>query len=361
MRNINEEKSLAPRLGQSTTGSRLPRWRGALLSWAQGLTMQPPPPSISSPESEIPAFTRSNGVNEANVPAILHEAVLERLRAERDEDCTPAQAQPARTTNGSSFVMSADLRGHSSVLPATNGAAEALLFESRLPRWKRVADLCILGSTVWLWLPLTALVMCVVKVVSPGPVFYRQRRIGFRGKEFMIFKFRSMQVNAETKAHEEYVGQLMEVDAPMTKLDAGDSRLIPCGRLLRATGLDELPQVFNILRGEMSLVGPRPCTVLEFQRYRPEHRARVNAPPGLTGFWQVNGKNRTTFNEMVAMDIFYTENMSLLLDLNIIWKTIPAILRQTRDSSAAIRMRNGKTQPQTVRTTSTFERFPEQS
>ena len=153
----------------------------------------------------------------------------------------------------------------------------------------------------------------------------------------MIFKFRSMKVNAETRGHEEYVQKLIANGSPMTKLDASDPRLIPGGRLFRATGLDELPQLLNVLWGEMSLVGPRPCTVNEFQRYRPEHRRRVNAPPGLTGFWQVNGKNRTTFNEMIAMDIFYAENMSLSLDLQIICKTFPAILRQTRESAALAR------------------------
>ena len=179
--------------------------------------------------------------------------------------------------------------------------------------------------------------MCVVKIVSPGPAFYRQHRVGFRGRPFMIFKFRSMHVNADTRSHEEYVEQLMQEDSPMTKLDASDARLIPGGRFLRATGLDELPQILNVIRGEMSLVGPRPCTLVEFERYRPEQRHRVNAPPGITGYWQVNGKNRTTFNEMIAMDIFYTKNMSLALDLAIIGKTIPAILRQTLEVSVAAR------------------------
>jgi lipopolysaccharide/colanic/teichoic acid biosynthesis glycosyltransferase len=118
----------------------------------------------------------------------------------------------------------------------------------------------------------------------------------------------------------------------MTKLDAVDPRLILGGRFLRAAGLDELPQIFNVLRGEMSLVGPRPCTVIEFQSYRPEQRERVNAPPGITGFWQVNGKNKTTFKEMIAMDIFYANNMSLFLDLAIIWKTISVVVHQTIES-----------------------------
>lgn len=122
----------------------------------------------------------------------------------------------------------------------------------------------------------------------------------------------------------------------MTKLDlAGDPRLITGGRFLRASGLDELPQIFNVLRGEMSLVGPRPCLPHEFARYGLWQQERVNAPPGLTGFWQVNGKNKTTFSEMIAMDIFYARNMSVWLDLQIILKTIPALVEQTRETRQA--------------------------
>jgi lipopolysaccharide/colanic/teichoic acid biosynthesis glycosyltransferase len=206
---------------------------------------------------------------------------------------------------------------------------------SRVPRWKRVLDVtCVMLSSPC-WLPLMVLVMGWIKAASPGPIFYRQKRIGFRRTRFMIFKFRTMHVNAETRRHEEYFAHLMQVDCPMTKLDLeGDSRLIACGRLLRATGLDELPQLFNVLRGEMSLVGPRPCLPNEFQRYEPWQQERVNVPPGLTGYWQVNGKNRTTFNEMIQMDLFYADHMSLRLDLAIMLKTIPALMRQTRESRA---------------------------
>ena len=191
----------------------------------------------------------------------------------------------------------------------------------------------ILAGTVWIWLPLMVLLMWLVKIASPGPVFYRQCRVGYRGRQFMIFKFRTMRVHAETRTHEEYLEKLIVNDAPMTKLDALDPRLIPGGRFLRAAGLDELPQIFNVLWGEMSLVGPRPCTVIEFQSYRPEQRDRVSAPPGITGYWQVNGKNRTTFKEMIAMDIFYANNMSFGLDLAIIWKTISVVVRQAIESS----------------------------
>ena len=121
----------------------------------------------------------------------------------------------------------------------------------------------------------------------------------------------------------------MDSESPMTKLDStGDQRLIPGGRLFRATGLDELPQLINVLLGEMSLVGPRPCTCTEFNYCEDDQAKRLLAPPGLTGYWQVNGKNRTTFREMIAMDIWYANHMSLSLDLWIMLKTPGAILMQ---------------------------------
>ena len=142
-----------------------------------------------------------------------------------------------------------------------------------------------------------------------------------------------MKLSAETQTHERYFEELMRVDCPMTKLDAyGDPRLAPFGRILRASGLDELPQIFNVLCGEMSLVGPRPCTPNEFAHYEPWQRQRVNCLPGLTGYWQVNGKNKTTFSEMIAMDLFYLKNMSILLDLKIMFKTGAAIAGQLFES-----------------------------
>jgi exopolysaccharide production protein ExoY len=206
-------------------------------------------------------------------------------------------------------------------------------FAAALPKWKRFIDLVVVALLFPLWLPVMTLVALWVAITSPGPIFYRQPRIGFKGRRFMLIKFRTMKVNAETHVHEAYLEHLIVSDRPMIKLDASDPRLIFGGRFLRATGLDELPQIFNVLRGEMSLVGPRPCTVTEFERYAPEQRARVNALPGLTGLWQVNGKNRTTFREMIEMDIFYSRNISLSLDLKIILRTVPAIVGQLSDSA----------------------------
>jgi exopolysaccharide production protein ExoY len=202
-----------------------------------------------------------------------------------------------------------------------------------VPGWKSALDITCILLTLPIWLPLMILLMMVTRLASPGPVFYRQKRVGLGGRHFSIWKFRTMKVSAETQTHEHYFHELMRVNRPMTKLDTyGDPRLAPFGRFLRASGLDELPQIFNVLCGEMSLVGPRPCTPNEFAHYEPWQRERVNALPGLTGYWQVNGKNKTTFNEMIVMDLFYSKNLSILLDLKIILKTCTVIAGQLVES-----------------------------
>ncbi|HEY8995394.1 MAG TPA: sugar transferase [Lacunisphaera sp.] len=181
---------------------------------------------------------------------------------------------------------------------------------------------------------LTAAGMAVVTaLVSPGPVIFRQRRIGCGGREFMIFKFRTMHVGSDHSAHQNHFKVLVDSKAPMAKLDAlYDARLLPGGRWLRASGLDELPQIINVLRGEMSLVGPRPCLPNEFVQYSPKQRERFNALPGLTGLWQVSGKNRTTFEEMIRLDIQYVRHASLLLDLKIIFLTPMVLIKQIEDT-----------------------------
>jgi lipopolysaccharide/colanic/teichoic acid biosynthesis glycosyltransferase len=197
-----------------------------------------------------------------------------------------------------------------------------------------------IAITLPIWLPLMIVIVAVVKVVSPGPVFFRQMRVGYGGKHFMILKFRSMKVNANTNTHESHVEQLIETNRPMTKMDvAGDSRMIPFGWMMRASGLDEIPQIFNVLRGEMSLVGPRPCIPKEFDRYKPEQKRRVEAPPGLTGLWQVKGKNKLTFTQMIELDLQYRDTMSARLDTLIILRTIPAILKQVREAKLKLTAR----------------------
>jgi lipopolysaccharide/colanic/teichoic acid biosynthesis glycosyltransferase len=183
------------------------------------------------------------------------------------------------------------------------------------------------------------LVMTVVtRLVSPGPVLFKQERVGHHGRRFIIYKFRTMKVSADTIVHSAYVRQLIPGGAPMTKLDGlGDSRLIPGGRLLRASGLDELPQVINVWLGDMSVVGPRPCIPGEFEAFEPEQRRRVEAVPGLTGLWQVSGKNRTTFDEMIRFDVAYARTCNPWLDLEIIVRTPWVLIGQLNEAWRARR------------------------
>lgn len=198
-----------------------------------------------------------------------------------------------------------------------------------VPAWKRSLDiLCVVMSLPFV-LPLMALLGLWIKLVSRGSALVRQERIGRNGKPFVLYKLRSMEMDCSADRHAAYFRGLVEADRPMLKMDFGcDPRLITGGRLMRATGLDELPQLFNVLRGEMSLVGPRPCLPGEFGFYSLKQRERFHALPGLTGLWQVSGKNRATFREMNAMDIHYVRHASPGLDLWIMLRTPAAILRQ---------------------------------
>jgi len=202
----------------------------------------------------------------------------------------------------------------------------------KMELWKRALDLTCLAVLS----PVAVVVMLIIagfiKVVSPGPVFYRQERVGYRRKHFCCLKFRTMKVGADTTVHQRHLKTLLQTNAPMVKIESlGDPRLIRFGALLRATGLDELPQLINVLRGEMSLVGPRPCTPYELENYLPWQYARFDALPGLTGLWQVSGKNRTTFTEMIHLDIYYAHHKSLWMDLAIVAATFGAIFQQVAD------------------------------
>ena len=230
------------------------------------------------------------------------------------------------------------LEFNSSTTEATAFPSEALMATgecepvSPSDRWKRALDMVCILAALPLLIPLMLLIAILIKTRSSGPILYKQDRVGYRGQRFVCFKFRSMVVGARATVHEGHWNQLISSGLPMEKLDVkGDRRLIPFGRLLRASGLDELPQIFNVLRGEMSLVGPRPCIPYEYERYLPWQRERFDALPGLTGLWQVSGKNRTTFDEMVHLDIQYARNKSLWMDMRILLGTLPAVIDQVQD------------------------------
>ena len=198
---------------------------------------------------------------------------------------------------------------------------------SSFPVWKRIADIVLSSAALIVLSPLLLLIAAVIKIVSSGPAFLRQERVGRYGKTFGLWKFRTMHVGADAAPHRHYLEDLITRDIPMIKLDTvDDPRVFPFGKFLRRTCIDELPQLLNVLRGEMSLVGPRPCLPYEATQYNTWQMQRFEAMPGLTGLWQVSGKNRTTFSEMIRLDIAYTKHVSLLLDLKILLKTIPAIV-----------------------------------
>ena len=210
----------------------------------------------------------------------------------------------------------------------------------RMPMGKRAGD--IVGSLVAILLlsPLLLLVALFIKIVSPGPVLFRQKRVGYLGKVFTMWKFRTMHVNADTTLHRNYLRELIRNEKEMTKLDRGrDPRIIPFGNLLRATGIDELPQLINVLLGDMSLIGPRPCLLYEAYEYHSWQMRRFDAVPGLTGLWQVSGKNRTTFTEMMRLDIDYARKLAFPLDVMICLKSIPAIVAQVADQPSNTHVR----------------------
>lgn len=198
----------------------------------------------------------------------------------------------------------------------------------KLPIWKRTMDLLLIVATAPITIPISLVICLYIKLVSSGSVLFKQERIGVGCKPFVCYKFRSMYENATTLLHQSHLQDVIKNGISMKKIDRIDPRLIPGAKLLRASGLDELPQLINVLKGEMSIVGPRPCLEYEFQFYKKSDHKRFEVLPGLTGLWQVNGKNNTTFKKMVMLDVFYAKRHSLIMDLKIIFSTFPLILSQ---------------------------------
>lgn len=192
------------------------------------------------------------------------------------------------------------------------------------PAIKRAVDLILSGALLAVLSPLGVALAILIKLDSPGPVFFRQVRVGRKGRTFPLWKFRSMHVNAE-----EIQQQLLSDE----RMSGGirfkmkrDPRVTRMGRLLRVSSLDELPQLINIFRGEMSLVGPRPPIPAEVAEYSPKARRRLDGVPGLTCIWQVSGRSEIPFEQQVEMDIEYLDRSSLRLDLSLLVRTIPAVL-----------------------------------
>lgn len=191
---------------------------------------------------------------------------------------------------------------------------------------KRVTDLIISIFAVIVLSPLLVLIALLIKLSSPGPVLFTQIRIGKYGREFKFYKFRSMKVCDESD--EERVKQMLRFmkDESLKKKIINEKRVTWIGKILRKTSLDELPQLFNVIKGDMSLVGPRPCLPYEYENYDEWQKRRVNIIPGCTGVWQVWGRSSVSFKESVVLDLYYMNNMSPWFDLQLLFQTIPAIL-----------------------------------
>lgn len=189
---------------------------------------------------------------------------------------------------------------------------------------KRVVDIVFACAALVLTSPLLALLSILIRIDSAGPVLYVADRVGRKGRKFRCYKLRTMIVGADLRKDE--LRAENEREGPFFKLE-DDPRVTRLGRWLRSTSLDELPQLWNVLRGEMSLVGPRPHPVDDYERYSIEHLRRLDVSPGLTGLWQVTARNDPSFETNMALDLEYIENWSLGLDLKILLKTVPAVFR----------------------------------
>jgi exopolysaccharide biosynthesis polyprenyl glycosylphosphotransferase len=193
---------------------------------------------------------------------------------------------------------------------------------------KQMIDfLMALAAVVALAIPFLVIGL-LIKLSSPGPILFRQRRCGLNGQPFTILKFRTMETDAEQRQAE--LAAMNEMTGPVFKIK-NDPRITPIGRFLRKFSIDEFPQFFNVLRGEMSLVGPRPLPVDEVKRFDDlAHRRRLSVKPGLTCLWQISGRNQVSnFRDWVRLDLEYIDNWSLWLDLKILWRTIPIVLAGT--------------------------------
>ncbi len=202
---------------------------------------------------------------------------------------------------------------------------------------KRAIDIAGAIVGIVLFMPVMLITALTIKTTSPGPVIFRQTRLGKHGAPFTFYKFRSMHVNIDDQIHREYIKNFIKGDhekanqgdaeQPLYKIKS-DPRISTVGRFIRKTSIDELPQFFNVLKGDMSLVGPRPPIPYEVEKYQPWHLRRIlDMKPGITGLWQVEGRSKTEWNDSVRLDIRYLQNWSLLFDLQILFRTVKEVLR----------------------------------
>ena len=211
--------------------------------------------------------------------------------------------------------------------------ASARLSETAGNAARRLCDLVLAATILLLAAPLMAVIAALVRATTPGPILFRQTRLGHLERPFQMLKFRTMYADSDHAVHREYVTRMLNGEdvrqqgaTSLFKLEH-DPRITPIGRFLRRTSLDELPQLFNVLRGDMALVGPRPVLPWEVELYQPHHRERFQVKPGITGLWQIRGRSRLSWLQALELDVEYARRRSMALDLWILVMTLPAVLR----------------------------------
>ena len=278
-----------------------------------------------------------------DVPMLGHLDDLGALIAEHDADCIfvassairpehMAQVNKAARRRGMEVRVTANVQQVLSTRVSAQPLGELMAFSLRPVRLsglqavaKRTFDIVSSGFALVLLSPVMTVIAFGVKLTSAGPILFRQERVGYRGRPFTVLKFRTMVADAEDRLHD--LLDLNEATGPLFKM-AHDPRVTRFGRFLRKTSLDELPQLVNVLRGDMTVVGPRPPLPREVAQYEEWQMARLEVRPGITGLWQVSGRSELPFEDYVRLDLFYIENWSLAFDLFIIAKTIPTIVSQ---------------------------------
>lgn len=242
-------------------------------------------------------------------PALSPASVLSVIRGELM--CTQPEVEqrnatpPSAPTDG---VVACDFHVHESLVYRVS---------------KRTFDLVVASAALVLLVPIIPLIVVMIRLDTPGPVFFKQERVGKNGRTFNFFKFRSMHVDAEKRKRE--IEALNEQEGPVFKVRS-DPRITSVGKFLRRSSLDEIPQIFNVFKGEMTIVGPRPPLPSEVEHYQPWHRRRLEVTPGITCLWQISGRSHLSFNEWMRLDMEYLKRRSFKADLLILLKTIPAVI-----------------------------------
>lgn len=278
-------------------------------------------------------LTEIGDADKAAVRRVVAETLTNGLRRE-------LKAEDAAMLHVSLYFFPEEQGGTKSGWPADGKLYPDLEWQAkskRIPRLiKRAVDIAGSLAALLLFSPLFAFIAAAIKLTSRGPVLFRQTRVGQFGHTFQFLKFRSMRVGSDPRIHQQFINEFIKASSNQTSPGqvksqvykiTDDPRVTRVGRILRKTSLDEIPQFWNVLVGEMSLVGPRPPIPYELESYRPWHKRRIlEVKPGLTGLWQIYGRSRTTFDEMVRLDLRYARTWSLMLDLKILLQTPRAMV-----------------------------------